>query len=45
VSRPVDVLITELQEAIIVNGRTPVVQTGVVARNLGEPVIPLGGDS
>jgi 5'-nucleotidase len=32
---------TELQEAIIVNSRTPVVQTGVAGRNLGELVISL----
>lgn len=32
---------TELREAIIVNGRTPVVQTGVSAQNLGELVITL----
>ena len=30
---------TELQEATIVNGRTPVVQTGKESRNLGELVI------
>jgi len=35
---------TELQEAIIVNDRTPVVQTGVAGRNLGELVIALDGD-
>jgi 5'-nucleotidase len=35
---------TELQEAIIVNGRTPVVQTGKESRNLGELVIALEGD-
>jgi 5'-nucleotidase / UDP-sugar diphosphatase len=34
---------TELQEAIIVNGRTPVVQTGLESRNLGELVITLDG--
>ncbi len=34
---------TELHEAIIVNGRTPVVQTGVSGRNLGELVISLDG--
>ena len=33
---------TELQEAIIVNGRTPVVQTGKESRNLGELVITAG---
>jgi len=35
---------TELNEAIIVNGRTPVVQTGKESRNLGELVITLEGD-
>jgi 5'-nucleotidase/UDP-sugar diphosphatase len=35
---------TELQEAIIVNGRTPVVQTGKESNNLGELVITLDGD-
>ena len=35
---------TELQEAIIVNGRTPVVQTGKESRNLGELVIAVDGD-
>ena len=35
---------TELQEAIIVNDRTPVVQTGKESRNLGELVIALNGD-
>jgi 5'-nucleotidase len=35
---------TELQEAIIVNDRTPVVQTGLEGRNLGELVITLDGD-
>jgi 5'-nucleotidase len=34
---------TELQEAIIVNGRTPVVQTGKESRNLGELVVALDG--
>jgi 5'-nucleotidase / UDP-sugar diphosphatase len=34
---------TELQEAIVVNGRTPVVQTGKESRNLGELVITLDG--
>jgi len=34
---------TELNEAIIVNGRTPVVQTGKESRNLGELVIALDG--
>jgi 5'-nucleotidase / UDP-sugar diphosphatase len=35
---------TELEEAIMVNGRTPVVQTGKEGRNLGELVIVLDGD-
>jgi 5'-nucleotidase / UDP-sugar diphosphatase len=35
---------TALQEAIIVNDRTPVVQTGVNGNNLGELVITLDGD-
>jgi 5'-nucleotidase len=35
---------TELQEAIIVNGRTPVVQTGKESNNLGELVVILDGD-
>jgi 5'-nucleotidase len=35
---------TELNEAIIVNGRTPVVQTGKESRNLGELVLSLDGD-
>ncbi len=35
---------TELSDAIIVNGRTPVVQTGKESRNLGELVITLDGD-
>jgi len=34
---------TELREAVIVNGRTPVVQTGKEGRNLGELVISLDG--
>jgi 5'-nucleotidase/UDP-sugar diphosphatase len=34
---------TQLQEAIIVNGRTPVVQTGKYGQNLGELVITLDG--
>jgi 5'-nucleotidase / UDP-sugar diphosphatase len=34
---------TELQEAIIVNGRTPVVQTGKQSRNLGELVLTMDG--
>jgi 5'-nucleotidase len=34
---------TELEEAIIVNGRTPVVQTGLEGRNLGELTITLDG--
>jgi len=35
---------TELRETIIVNGRTPVVQTGKESNNLGEMVITLDGD-
>ena len=35
---------TELQEPIIVNGRTPVVQTGKYGQNLGELVISVDGD-
>jgi len=35
---------TALQEAILVNGRTPVVQTGKEGSNLGELVISLEGD-
>jgi len=35
---------TELQDAIMVNGRTPVVQTGRESRNLGELVITVDGD-
>jgi 5'-nucleotidase len=35
---------TELHEPIIVNDRTPVVQTGREGRNLGELVISLDGD-
>ena len=35
---------TELQEAIIVNDRTPVVQTGKESRNLGELVITIDGN-
>ena len=34
---------TEMQEATIVNGRTPVVQTGKESRNLGELVVTLDG--
>ena len=34
---------TELREASIVNGRTPVVQTGLEGRNLGELVVALDG--
>jgi 5'-nucleotidase len=34
---------TELQDAIIVNGRTPVVQTGKEGKNVGELVITLDG--
>jgi 5'-nucleotidase / UDP-sugar diphosphatase len=36
---------TELTEAIMVNGRTPVVQSGLEGRNLGELVITMDGDS
>ena len=35
---------TALQEAIIVNDRTPVVQTGLEGRNLGELAIAIEGD-
>jgi 5'-nucleotidase len=35
---------TELNQPIIVNGRTPVVQTGKEGRNLGELVITIGID-
>lgn len=35
---------TELNEPIIVNGRTPVVQTGKEGHNLGELVITIDGD-
>ena len=34
---------TELQEAIIVNDRTPVVQTGKESKNLGELVVTMDG--
>jgi len=34
---------TELHEAVMVNGRTPVVQTGKYGQNLGELVISLDG--
>jgi 5'-nucleotidase / UDP-sugar diphosphatase len=34
---------TALQEAIIVNGRTPIVQAGLEAHNLGELVVSLDG--
>jgi 5'-nucleotidase / UDP-sugar diphosphatase len=34
---------TELREAIIVNGRTPVVQTGKEGQNLGELVVTVDG--
>jgi 5'-nucleotidase / UDP-sugar diphosphatase len=34
---------TELKEAIIVNGRTPVVQTGLEGKNVGELVISVDG--
>ena len=36
---------TELQEAIIVNGRTPVVQTGKEGQNLGELAVSLDGSN
>ena len=36
---------TELPEPVIVNGRTPVVQTGKYCENLGELVIALDGDT
>ncbi len=35
---------TELYEPVMVNGRTPVVQTGKYSENLGELVITLDGD-
>jgi 5'-nucleotidase len=35
---------TELHEPVVVNGRTPVVQTGKYGQNLGELVISLDGD-
>ena len=35
---------TELQDAIIVNGHTPVVQTGKESRNLGELVVTVDGN-
>jgi len=35
---------TELNQPIIVNGRTPVVQTGKEGRNLGELVLTIDGD-
>jgi 5'-nucleotidase len=35
---------TELKEAVVVNGRTPVVQTGKYGQNLGELVIALDGN-
>jgi 5'-nucleotidase len=35
---------TELREPIIVNGRSPVVQTGVAGANLGELVLTIDGD-
>jgi 5'-nucleotidase/UDP-sugar diphosphatase len=35
---------TELNEAILVNGRTPVVQTGKESNNLGELVLALDGN-
>lgn len=36
---------TELREAILVNGRTPVVQTGKQGENLGELVVSLDGST
>jgi 2',3'-cyclic-nucleotide 2'-phosphodiesterase (5'-nucleotidase family) len=36
---------TELTEAILVNGRTPVVQTGKQSENLGGLVITIDGDA
>jgi 5'-nucleotidase len=36
---------TELREAIIVEGRTPVVQTGLEGKNLGELVLGLEGET
>jgi 5'-nucleotidase len=36
---------TELREAILVNGRTPVVQTGKEGQNLGELVVTLDGST
>jgi 5'-nucleotidase len=36
---------TALQEPIIVNGRTPVVQTGKEGQNLGELVVTVDGDT
>lgn len=36
---------TELNEVIVVNGRTPVVQTGKESHNLGELVIALDGNN
>ncbi len=36
---------TKLNQPIIVNGRTPVVQTGKEGRNLGELVITIDGDT
>ncbi|HUN91350.1 MAG TPA: metallophosphatase, partial [Burkholderiaceae bacterium] len=35
---------TELREPIVVNGRTPVVQTGKEGKNVGELVISIDGD-
>jgi 5'-nucleotidase/UDP-sugar diphosphatase len=35
---------TTLEEAVIVNGRTPIVQTGKYGENLGELVLTLDGD-
>jgi 5'-nucleotidase / UDP-sugar diphosphatase len=36
---------TELREATVINGRTPVVQTGKEGRNLGELVVALDGST
>jgi 5'-nucleotidase / UDP-sugar diphosphatase len=36
---------TELREAIVINGRTPVVQTGKEGQNLGELVVALDGST
>jgi len=39
----VNAITTELREVILVNGRTPVVQTGKEGQNLGELVVTLDG--